>query len=92
MKEKFSVGNVVKSVAGRDKGRSYLVVGVDENKLLVVDGRARKVNNPKRKNEKHLSMVSIASVDLAIRIQNGESVGNKKVYRVIKAENKKQED
>lgn len=92
MKEKFSVGNVVKSVAGRDKGRSYLVVGVDENKLLVVDGRARKVNNPKRKNEKHLIMVSIASVDLAIRIQNGESVGNEKVYRVIKAENKKQED
>ncbi len=92
MKEKFSVGNVARSVAGRDKGRSYLVVGVYENKLLVVDGRARKVNNPKHKNVKHLEMVSVAVNELAIRIQNGESVGNEKVYRAIKAENKKQED
>ena len=86
MKEKFSVGNVVISVAGRDKGRTYLVVSVNENKVLVVDGRARKVNNPKRKNVKHLKMVSVATNKLAIRIQNGESVGNERVYRAIKAE------
>ena len=86
MKEKFSVGNVVISVAGRDKGRTYLVVSVNEHKVLVVDGRARKVNNPKRKNVKHLKMVSVATNKLAIRIQNGESVGNERVYRAIKAE------
>ncbi len=47
-------GQVVKSLAGRDKGKLYLVIGFAENKVLLADGRCRKISNPKKKNPKHL--------------------------------------
>ena len=50
-------GRVVRSKAGRDKGR-YLVVYSYEggDRALVVDGRTRKLNAPKRKNLLHLEV------------------------------------
>lgn len=44
---------IVRSLAGRDKGRLFLVVGVtDKGELLLADGKMRKVETPKKK-EKH---------------------------------------
>jgi len=48
------IGSVVKSLAGRDKGRLLLVTGVSDNGLLVCDGKERPLKRPKRKNPKHL--------------------------------------
>ena len=45
---------IVRSLAGRDKGRLFLVVGVTEKgELLLADGKMRKVETPKKKKEKH---------------------------------------
>lgn len=46
---------IVRSLAGRDKGRLFLVVGVtDKGELLLADGKMRKVETPKKKKkEKH---------------------------------------
>ena len=59
MKEEFSVGDIVKSKAGRDVGINFLVVKVDNERVFVVNGRDRKVQNPKSKNKKHLEKVSL---------------------------------
>ncbi len=56
------LGLMVISLAGRDKGRIAAVVGVvDENYVLIADGRTRKTESPKRKKLKHLRV--IAGVD-----------------------------
>ncbi len=48
-------GQLVRSLAGRDKGRHYLVLQELDNKyVLVVDGRRRPVARPKTKNKEHL--------------------------------------
>lgn len=53
--DKLIIGQVVKSRAGRDSGRAFLVYEIiDEQFVLVVDGDLRKLNNPKKKNVKHL--------------------------------------
>lgn len=55
-REPITVGRVVRSKAGRDKGRLFLVVGVlDDAHLLIADGDLRKLEKPKKKKLRHLT-------------------------------------
>ena len=50
-------GAVVKSLAGRDKGKLLAVMQSDENRVLVCDGKERPVDRPKSKNIRHVESV-----------------------------------
>lgn len=50
----IKAGSVVISSAGHDKGRLMLVVGADGDRILVADGKERKLGHPKQKNLKHV--------------------------------------
>ena len=45
-----------KSSAGHDKGSWYVIVNQDSEYVYIADGRRRKLENPKRKNIKHVEM------------------------------------
>jgi ribosomal protein L14E/L6E/L27E len=78
------VGDVVKSVAGRDKGKFMLVIAVGE-RITVIDGKLRRVSTPKKKNPKHLIKVkNSALVELAEKIRNKQAVGNDRVKKALK--------
>lgn len=47
-------GCVVKSVAGHDKNRFYVVVSVSKTCVTIANGRARKLAKPKSKNMLHV--------------------------------------
>ena len=48
-------GQVVRSKKGRDEGKVYLIIDViDDDFLLLVDGKLRKLDRPKKKKVKHL--------------------------------------
>jgi len=48
-------GQLVRSLAGRDKGKHYLVLREFESRhVLLVDGRSRPIDRPKKKNIAHL--------------------------------------
>ncbi|HIZ55714.1 MAG TPA: KOW domain-containing RNA-binding protein [Firmicutes bacterium] len=47
-------GTIVKSGAGHDAGRFYLVVKADHDAVYIADGKRRKLEAPKRKNRRHL--------------------------------------
>ena len=47
-------GTVVKSMAGRDAGRFLVVVSCEADRVLVADGKVRKLTSPKHKNIRHL--------------------------------------
>ena len=49
-------GMIVKSVAGHDQDRFYVVVGLDEEHAWIADGKQRKLERPKKKNGKHLAL------------------------------------
>ena len=87
------VGDLVLSKAGRDKGKYFLVVAVSGAIATIVDGRTRKVSNPKKKNIKHLEVLTAGLKVLSEKIRNGKAVGNERVYRAVKTEKQKiQED
>jgi len=50
----LQTGSVVYSTAGRDKHRFYAVVQLERGAALIADGKARKLEKPKRKNILHL--------------------------------------
>lgn len=46
----YNIGDVVLSKAGRDKGSYLVIIGFKDNdKVFLVDGKLRKVENPKLK-------------------------------------------
>lgn len=81
----ISVGDTVIAVAGRDKGQAFVVLEVGEKFCLIANGKTRKVDNPKKKNLKHLIKVnSEISKDITEKISNGLAIGNKKLSRKLK--------
>lgn len=51
---------VVRSLSGRDKDTLLAVVSADDSYVYVCDGKARPLNNPKRKNPRHVAPVSVS--------------------------------
>lgn len=55
------VGDVVISKKGHDKKKAFIVVAsLNENYVLIADGKSRKLDSPKQKNVKHLQTVAQA--------------------------------
>lgn len=58
----MQAGFIVKSLKGHDEGRLYMVAAVvNESFVLLVDGKYRKIDNPKQKRIKHLEVVGKAN-------------------------------
>lgn len=57
-KIRLKEGFIVKSLKGHDSERVYVVVSaIDDNFVLVCDGKYRKLENPKQKRMKHLEVL-----------------------------------
>lgn len=71
-KDKIIFGSIVTSLMGHDFGRKYLVVKeLNENFVLVCDGKYRKLDNPKQKRKKHLKAESLIELsDLGVLSDN----------------------
>jgi len=53
--EDLQIGQLVKSKAGRDKGKLFIIKEIINDKYVyIVDGELRKISNPKKKKVKHL--------------------------------------
>lgn len=55
-------GDFVRACAGKDKGKVFLVLALQEKDVLLVNGRRRKVQRPKRKAIKHVCLVQTANL------------------------------
>ena len=51
----IKVGSVVYSKSGRDAGSFFAVVGFQEERVLLCDGKQRPLARPKAKNLRHIS-------------------------------------
>ena len=66
-------GEVVRSRAGRDRGRAFVVVKLlDEDYALLVDGRLRTLERPKKKKRRHLLKASEARMELSGRLLDAD--------------------
>lgn len=77
-------GDIVYSKAGRDQGRYFLVIAeVDEQFVLIADGKLRRLETPKRKKTKHLRAVAAQNLRICEKVRNGEKLTNSEIRREI---------
>lgn len=84
---KFEVGDIVISTAGRDVGQSYLVWGYEGNYLILVNGRSKKILNPKKKFEKHVSFMS-KSMLLSEKLEKNEKINDAFLRKILQSAEK----
>lgn len=53
----LSIGDVVISTRGRDKGGVFAVIKTDEQYVYIADGRHRKIQSAKKKLVKHVQVL-----------------------------------
>lgn len=52
----LKIGSVVISKAGHDSGELFAVMDFDDKNVFISDGKQRKVEKPKKKNLKHVTI------------------------------------
>ena len=77
--------NVVRSDAGRDAGKLFVVLAVEGEYLLLADGKSRKVESPKRKKRRHVLFVAAEESRLSEKIRSKEKVTNSELRRTLAA-------
>jgi ribosomal protein L14E/L6E/L27E len=87
--DEIAKGQVVKSRAGRDKGRIFLVLDIiDDENLLIVDGDLRKLDKPKKKKVKHLIVYNTVVDGLNYKLENKMKVNNAYIRKLLEPFNK----
>ena len=75
--------DIVKSAAGRDKGKLFFVLEAEEDFLLLADGKTRKLESPKRKKRKHTAFQAHSDCRVAEKIRSGEKFTNSELRRTL---------
>lgn len=77
-------GRFAISAAGHDKGKIYVIIGWENGKYLLADGKIKTFESPKQKKEKHLQFIHAQDDKLAELFKNGKPVRNEDIKRAIK--------
>ena len=81
----ISKSDIIISLAGRDAGKLFFVLDVQDGYCLLADGKGRKLENPKRKKLKHVRKVSRTETRVAEKIRTGDKVLNSELRRDLAA-------
>lgn len=57
--------DIVFSLAGHDRGKAFVVLRIEKNRAYLVDGKTRKLVNPKEKSLKHIRFGGVVTPELA---------------------------
>ncbi|NLJ58759.1 MAG: hypothetical protein GX339_07950 [Tissierellia bacterium] len=81
----LKIGQIVRSKAGRDKGRIFLINKVvDQQHVLVCDGDLRKISSPKKKKVKHLVIYNTVLTEFAEKLQSNKNLDDAYIRRLLK--------
>lgn len=80
----ITVGQVVKSRAGRDAGNIFLVLEiVDDKHVLIVDGDKRRLENPKKKKVKHLVVYNKVLPEFKEKVDGKVDMNNAYIKKLL---------
>ena len=77
--------NIVKSDAGRDQGKLFVVLSIEGEYILLADSKSRRVESPKRKKSKHVLFVSDEKTRLSEKMKHDERISNIEVRKTLAA-------
>ena len=77
----LTIADVVISTAGRDAGDLFYVIKTDDIYLLLVNGKDRTIDKPKKKKRKHARKVLRSETRVAEKLRAGDKVLNSELRR-----------
>ena len=77
----LQIADVVTSTAGRDMGKWFYVINLDDTYLYLANGKDRRIENPKRKKRKHAAKVLRSETRVAEKLRAGDKVLNSELRR-----------
>ena len=77
----LNIADVVTSIAGRDQGSLFYVIGIDGEFLMLANGKDRTLEKPKKKRLKHIKKVLRAETRVAAKLIQGDKVLNSELRR-----------
>ncbi len=78
-------GQMVLSLAGRDAGQYYLIVGfVGEKFIKIVDGEKHRIDHAKQKNLKHVKVTMLVERKIEELLTKGELPTNAEIVAMLK--------
>ena len=78
-------GQIVRALAGRDKGGVFCVLDADGPWLLLADGKRRKTAAPKRKKAAHVQSAGPFGHPVLEKLHRGEPVTDSEIRRALAA-------
>ena len=79
----FIEGMIVKSKAGRDNGKLFIVIKTEGDFVYVANGDSRKAENPKKKKLKHLQVTSFVSEKIRQSLSDNGTVTNSELRKAL---------
>jgi len=83
--QEFQKGLIVRTISGHDKNMVYIVIGKENDKVLLVNGKNRPIDNPKKKNVKHIIKVGLSNE--LLDLMNNNKLDNSMIIRLLKKYN-----
>lgn len=80
---KVQIGQVVRSKCGRDTGKYFVVVGKENQFVLLADGDIRKAEAPKKKNSKHIQITNFCMPAAAFTDADKKTLFNSEIRRSL---------
>ena len=80
-----AIGRYCVSRAGRDKGKTFIIVGLagDQEHVLICDGELRKIAKPKKKKPMHLRISLRGDDEIRATLVGGKTVQDAQVRKSI---------
>ena len=75
--------DLVLATAGREKGKLFFVVDVQNEYLLLADGKSRRLEVPKRKKCRHVQRAGAAPEELAAKLRSSEIITNSELRKAL---------
>lgn len=84
----LKLGQVVRSTAGRDKGKFMIVCRfLDGENVALCDGDLRKIANPKKKKCKHIAKTNHVDEALMEKLVKGDKISNADLRKALEVFN-----
>ena len=77
------VGDIVCSLAGRDRGEVFLVVGEQGRFVLLANGKGRTCLAPKKKSRRHLSRIGACDGRAVQQLREGSRAANSEIRKAL---------
>ena len=77
----INLGDVVKTTAGRDQGKLFYVIHVENAYVMLANGKDRPLDRPKHKKRKHVEKVLRSETRVADKLRLGDKVLNGELRR-----------